>query len=89
MSKKELHQHYKELKRLLKQFPEDKELREEIEIVWEQLNYQKKKHKRTAKPTQEKSKSHLDSKAVFTINSKDLAVGSLIFGLAIIISQIK
>ena len=89
MSKKELHQHYKELKRLLKQFPEDKELREEIEIVWEQLNYQKKKHRRTSKSTQEKSKSHLDSKTVFTVNSKDLAVGSLIFGLALIISQIK
>lgn len=88
MSKKELNQHYKELKQLLKQFPEDKELREEMETVWERLSIQKTKKEKPSK-TREKTTRQEDSKAVFTVNSKDLAIGSLIFGLALIISQIK
>lgn len=89
MSDKELLQHYKELKRLLKQFPDDEELRQEVETVWEYLGNKGIKHKKPIRDQSEKRAVHQDSKAVFTVNSKDLAVGSLIFGLALIISQIK
>lgn len=88
----ELLLHYKELKRLLEKFPEDQELRTEVEVTWEYL----KSHKTlgetpkvdSTKALQNLSKSS-NGKAVFSVSSKDLAVGSFIFGVALIVSQIR
>ena len=82
-------QRYKELKRLLKKFPEDQELHEEVELVWEELSSRKKMGKEAVNRKSSGDLANENQKAVFTVNAKDLAVGSLIFGLALIISQVK
>lgn len=89
LSRKELQQRYKELKRLLKKFPEDQELHEEVELVWEELSSRKKMGKEAVNRKSSGDLANENQKAVFTVNAKDLAVGSLIFGLALIISQVK
>lgn len=89
LSRKDLQQRYKELKRLLKKFPEDQELHEEVELVWDELSSRKKKVKKGANYQPTSDSRNENQKAVFTVNAKDLAVGSLIFGLALIISQVK
>jgi len=91
MDEKELQLHYKELKRLLKQFPEDEELRQEIELVWDYIGSKPKSESKHSRKKEQihRSKNITDPKTVFSVNSKDLAVGSFIFGIALIISQIR
>ncbi len=89
MDKKELKKHYNELKRLLKRFPEDKELREEVETVWQHLKSKKQRKNSTRAKKQPIQSTGNNSKAVFSVTSKDLAVGSFILGIALIISQIR
>lgn len=92
LGEKELILHYKDLKRLLEKFPDDEELRSEVEVTWEYL----KSHKElveTPKVNPTKSKDirekETDGDSVFSVSSKDLAIGSFIFGIALIISQIR
>lgn len=92
MNDKELQLHYQELKRLLKQFPDDEELQNEVETVWQFIRAKKS----NASLANKENEKHLNkkgnqtaSKAVFSVNSKDLAVGAFIFGIALIISQIR
>ena len=96
MNEKELRQHYKDLKNLLKQFPDDEELRKEVEMVWQFIrsNNKQSKEKTVEKDSQmERPRGRKGrqspSKEVFSVTSKDLAVGSFIFGIALIISQIR
>lgn len=92
LSEQELLLHYKSLKRLLEKFPDDEKLRTEVEITWEHLKSQKEidEKLRAKSNTLEGSKSSIKTEnAVFSVTSKDLAVGSLVFGIALIISQIR
>ena len=92
MGEKELLLHYKDLKRLLEKFPNDDELRSEVEITWEYLKSHKSLDKNSNTITA-KSRDIQDSasndKTVFSVSSKDLAIGSFVFGIALIISQIR
>lgn len=89
---KELLLHYKDLKRLLEKFPDDNELRTEVEVTWEYLKSNKELDE---KPEINPTKSTIaqgknpNGKAVFSVSSKDLVVGSFIFGVALIVSQIR
>lgn len=91
----ELELHYKQLKRLLKKFPDDEELRSEIELTWDYLNSTRVIPDSTTiikKSQREQPKSNSNQKqneGLFTVNSKDLAIGSFVFGIAIIVSQIR
>jgi hypothetical protein len=86
---KELLLHYKDLKRLLEKFPDDNELRTEVEVTWEYLKSHKElDEKPEAKPSIDQNRN-TNAKAVFSVSSKDLAIGSFIFGVALIVSQIR
>jgi len=89
MTNKELQEHYKELKRLLQQFPEDEELRQEIETVWGFIGLKQNAEMSNRVNQNNSFGKGVESKTVFSVSSKDLAIGSFIFGLAIIISQVK
>jgi hypothetical protein len=93
MSKQELQAHYQDLKALLKQFPDDEQLLEEAKAAWQLIKpiVQKSEEENVDKGSNQtkKQRDQADSKTVFSVTSKDLAVGSFIFGVALIISQIR
>ena len=92
LGEKELILHYKDLKRLLEKFPNDQELRSEVEVTWEYLKSHNELDE-TSKVIPYNSKDNrekeTDGDTVFSVSSKDLAIGSFIFGIALIISQIR
>lgn len=83
--------HYEELKRLSKKYPEDQEIKFELEVTWDYLrhSFRKDQKKKSKKPIPEKSENSKKSKAILSLNVKDLAVGSFILGVALIVAQIK
>jgi hypothetical protein len=92
MDERELGLHYKDLKRLLKQFPDDEELRKEVETVWQLIRSNSNSSRPDASQKEgqvRRNDKQAHSKEVFSVTSKDLAVGSFIFGIALIISQIR
>jgi hypothetical protein len=83
---------YEELKRLSKKYPEDQEVKKELDLTWKYLS-------KTIKKKEDKPRDEVTPKvpnqptrrnnAVFAITAKDLAVASFILGIALITSQIK
>lgn len=83
---------YEELKRLSKKYPEDQDIKKELDLTWKYLSktIKKKEVQPNSKVSSEKqSRASRRNKAVFAITAKDLALASFILGIALITSQIK
>jgi len=84
--------HYEELKRLAKKYPEDQDIKNELEVTWDHMrkSFKKKEQKqKNKKRNSEQSEDSKKSKAILSLGVKDLAVGSFILGVALIVAQIK
>lgn len=87
----ELFAQYEELKKHLRRYPKDVDIRQRLKKTRSYLKQKLRKKEKEQEKVKEKKASSQKSaaKSAFGFRSKELAVGSIILGIALIISQLK
>lgn len=82
---------YEELKQLTKKYPEDQDIKFELEVTWDYMrrSFRKAQKKKVKTEKSENTSVQKKSKAILSLDVKDLAVGSFVLAVALIVAQIK